>query len=127
MAVTRTILPRKGFVQPQHGLTQYESDMDANLALLDANVAFTADVPPAPAQGLFSAMPKLALGQIYVATDTRAVLLGVPGFGPGYVQIATLPGQWFLSVDEDYCLNTVMPAQPAAVQPVRYLPDASEK
>jgi len=44
MAITRTILSRKGLVQPQHGITQYESDMDANLALLDANVAFMSDL-----------------------------------------------------------------------------------
>jgi hypothetical protein len=44
MAIVRTILPRKGFVQPQHRLTQYESDMDGNLALLDANVAFLSDL-----------------------------------------------------------------------------------
>ncbi len=44
MAITRTVLPRKGLVQPQHGLTGYESDMDANLALLDANIAFMSDL-----------------------------------------------------------------------------------
>lgn len=44
MAIVRTILPRKGFVQSQHGITQYESDMDSNLALLDANVAFMSDL-----------------------------------------------------------------------------------
>ncbi len=44
MAIVRTVLPRKGFVQPQHGITQYESDMDSNMALLDANVAFLSDL-----------------------------------------------------------------------------------
>jgi len=44
MAIVRTVLPRKGFVQPQHGITQYEADMDSNLALLDANVAFLSDL-----------------------------------------------------------------------------------
>jgi len=44
MAIVRTVLPRKGFVQPQHGITQYEGDMDSNLALLDANVAFLSDL-----------------------------------------------------------------------------------
>ena len=44
MAIVRTILPRKGLVQPQHGITQYESDMDGNLSLLDANVAFLSDL-----------------------------------------------------------------------------------
>jgi hypothetical protein len=44
MAIARTVLPRKGLVQPQHGITQYESDMDANLAVLDANVAYMSDL-----------------------------------------------------------------------------------
>ena len=44
MAIVRTVLPRKGFVQPQHGITQYESDMDGNMSLLDANVAFISDL-----------------------------------------------------------------------------------
>jgi len=44
MAIVRTVLPRKGFVQPQHGITQYESDMEGNLSLLDANVAFMSDL-----------------------------------------------------------------------------------
>ena len=44
MAIVRTILPRRGLVQPQHGITQYESDMDSNLAMLDANVAFLSDL-----------------------------------------------------------------------------------
>src|SRR5579862_4642567 len=44
MAVTRTILPRKGLIQPQHGLTGYEADQDTNWALLDANIAFVSDL-----------------------------------------------------------------------------------
>lgn len=44
MAIARTILPRKGLVQSQHGVTQYEADMDANLAALDANVAYMSDL-----------------------------------------------------------------------------------
>jgi hypothetical protein len=44
MAVTRTVLPRKGLIQPQHGLTGYEADMDSNLSLLDTNVVFVSDI-----------------------------------------------------------------------------------
>ncbi len=44
MAVTRTILPRKGLIQSQHGLTGYEADQDANALLLDSNVAFISDL-----------------------------------------------------------------------------------
>jgi hypothetical protein len=44
MAIVRTVLPRKGLIQPQHGLTGYENDQDANWAQLDANVVFTSDL-----------------------------------------------------------------------------------
>ncbi len=44
MAVTRTVLPRKGLIQSQHGLTGYEADQDANWLLLDSRVAFTSDL-----------------------------------------------------------------------------------
>lgn len=44
MAIVRTVLPRTGLVQPQHGITQYEADMDGNMALLDANVALLSDL-----------------------------------------------------------------------------------
>ena len=52
MAVTRTVLPRKGLIQSQHGLTSYEADQDQNWALLDANVAFMSDLPLTPFQQL---------------------------------------------------------------------------
>lgn len=52
MAVTRTVLPRKGLIQSQHGLTSYEADQDQNWALLDANVAFICDLPSTPFQQL---------------------------------------------------------------------------
>jgi len=52
MAVTRTVLPRKGLIQSQHGLTGYEADQDQNWALLDANVAFMTDLPVSPFQPL---------------------------------------------------------------------------
>lgn len=44
MAVTRTILPRKGLIDPGHGTTTYEADFDFDLTLLDANVAFMSDL-----------------------------------------------------------------------------------
>src|SRR5260370_5644900 len=44
MAVTRTVLPRKGLIQSQHGLTGYEGDQDGNWLLLDQKVAFVADL-----------------------------------------------------------------------------------
>ncbi len=44
MAIVRTVLPRKGLVQSQHGLTQYEQDQDGNWSLLDSNIAFMSDL-----------------------------------------------------------------------------------
>lgn len=44
MAVNRIVLPRKGLIQSQHGLTGYEADQDANALLLDSNVAFVSDL-----------------------------------------------------------------------------------
>ena len=41
MAVNRTVLPNTGLVQPQHGLTGYEADQDANWALLDNALALS--------------------------------------------------------------------------------------
>ncbi len=41
MAVARTVLPNTGLVQPQHGLTGYEADQDANWALLDNYLALS--------------------------------------------------------------------------------------
>lgn len=69
MAVTRTILPRKGFIQSQHGLTSYESDQDQNWALLDANIAFMSDLPLSPFQqmgcnGLISGFSLSASGTL---------------------------------------------------------------
>jgi hypothetical protein len=52
MAVTRTVLPRKGLIQSQHGLTSYEADQDQNWALLDANAAFISDLPLTPIKQL---------------------------------------------------------------------------
>jgi hypothetical protein len=51
MAIIRTVLARKGFIQSQHGLNGYEADDDANMLLADSNVAFVSDLPsngPAP-------------------------------------------------------------------------------
>ncbi len=46
MAVNRTVLPRKGLIQSQHGLTGYEADSDANALLLDTNAVFLIDLLP---------------------------------------------------------------------------------
>jgi hypothetical protein len=76
MAVTRTVLPRKGLIQSQHGLTGYEADQDQNWALLDANVAFMTDLPVSPFQPL--GCNGLVSGLVLSASSTL-----VPGITAG--------------------------------------------
>ena len=92
MAVTRTILPRKGLVQSQHGLTGYEGDQDANWLLLDSNVAFTTDLQfkDLGLNGVVSGfmlstsatlVPGLAAGVLY-AQGLRYAPSSAPTLGP---------------------------------------------
>jgi hypothetical protein len=92
MAVTRTILPRKGLIQPQHGLVGYEADQDANWALLDANVAFLSDLEfrDLGMNGVISGFglstsstltPGLATGVLY-AQGARYAPADAPAIGP---------------------------------------------
>jgi len=76
MAVTRTVLPRKGLVQSQHGLTSYEADQDQNWAMLDANVAFTSDLPAS----LFQPLGCNGLVSGFVLSTSSSL---VPGLTPG--------------------------------------------
>jgi hypothetical protein len=46
MAIVRTVLPRKGIIQPRHG-DNYESDLDTNWSLIDALLQDSADVQSA--------------------------------------------------------------------------------
>ncbi|HET7842462.1 MAG TPA: hypothetical protein VFM21_12690, partial [Terriglobia bacterium] len=46
MAVVRTVLPRKGIIQPQHG-DNYEADLDANWLTLDSLLQDTSDIQAA--------------------------------------------------------------------------------
>ncbi len=92
MAVTRTILPRKGLVQSQHGLTQYESDQDSNWLLLDSNIAFIADLyfGALGVNGLVSGFtlgassgltPSISSGVLF-AQGSRYAPAIAPGLGP---------------------------------------------
>lgn len=75
MAVTRTVLPRKGLIQPQHGLTGYEADQDANWLLLDQKVAFVSDLlfPDFNMNGLVSGFT-LSTGTGLTPTVTTGIL-----------------------------------------------------
>jgi hypothetical protein len=46
MAVVRTVLPRKGIIQPQHG-DNYEADLDANWLTIDSSLQDATDVQSA--------------------------------------------------------------------------------
>jgi len=46
MAVVRTVLPRKGIIQPRHG-DNYEADLDTNWLLIDSLLQDAADVEAA--------------------------------------------------------------------------------
>ncbi len=46
MAVARTVLPRKGIIQPKHG-DNYEADLDTNWLLIDSLLQDAADVEAA--------------------------------------------------------------------------------
>lgn len=48
MAVVRTVLPRKGIIQPQHG-DNYEADLDANWLVIDSSLQDAGDVQTAVA------------------------------------------------------------------------------
>lgn len=55
MAVVRTVLPRKGIIQPKHG-DNYETDLDTNWQLIDSLLEDAADVQAAvTAAGTLSA------------------------------------------------------------------------
>lgn len=46
MAVVRTVLPRKGIIEPQHG-SNYEADLDANWTIIDSLLQDSDDVQAA--------------------------------------------------------------------------------
>jgi len=54
MAVVRTILPRKGIIQPRHG-DNYEADLDTNWQIIDSLLQDAADV-----QAAITAAPTVA-------------------------------------------------------------------
>ena len=85
MAIVRTILPRKGIIQPKHG-DNYETDLDTNWTLVDSLLQDSADVQAAvfaagtveawlTDRGLCGVISGLGLGTS--ATLTPALAVGV--------------------------------------------------
>jgi len=69
MAIVRTVLPRKGIIQPRHG-DNYEADIDTNWSLIDSLLQDSADVQTAV----------LAAGTVEVWLKDRGVCGVVSGF-----------------------------------------------
>ena len=72
MAIVRTILPRKGIIQPKHG-DNYETDLDSNWTLIDSLLQDSADVQAAV----------FAAGTVEAWLKDRGVCGVVSGFGLG--------------------------------------------
>jgi len=72
MAIVRTILPRKGIIQPKHG-DNYETDLDSNWTLIDSLLQDGTDVQSAV----------LAAGTLEVWLNDLGISGVVSGFGFG--------------------------------------------
>jgi len=104
MAIVRTVLPRKGIIQPRHG-DNYEADIDSNWSLIDSLLQDSADVQGAvTAAGTVEAwlqdrglsgvvsglalatsatlIPGLSSGVLYAQGKRRALTSPVPGAAP---------------------------------------------
>ena len=69
MAIVRTVLPRKGIIQPRHG-DNYEADIDTNWSLIDSLLQDGADIAAAV----------LAAGTVEAWLKDRGVSGVVTGF-----------------------------------------------
>ncbi len=69
MAIVRTVLPRKGIIQPRHG-DNYETDLDTNWSLIDSLLQDSADVQDSV----------LAAGTVEVWLKDRGLCGVVSGF-----------------------------------------------
>lgn len=104
MAIVRTVLPRKGIIQPRHG-DNYESDMDSNWSVIDSLLQDSADVETAVTaagtveawlqdrglSGVVSGLalatsanltPGLSSGVLYAQGKRTALAMPAPGAAP---------------------------------------------
>jgi len=110
MAVVRTVLPNTGLIQPQHGLTQYEADQDANLALLDTLVATSSQqAVDLGLNGVYSGfalstsatlVPGLTTGVLYAqgkryAPTSAPTLAGAPAGATNYLFYNSATGFYY--------------------------------
>jgi hypothetical protein len=78
MAIVRTVLPRKGLIQSQHGLTGYEADQDVNWSLLDSNIAFMSDLVGTASETANLVLAGPASGAAATPTFRALVLADLP-------------------------------------------------
>lgn len=93
MAIVRTVLSPTNLIQPQHGLTQYETDMDTNMSILNtllssSGVSLVTDLGW---NGVYSGLtlstsasltPGLATGVLYAQGTRYAPATPAPGPAP---------------------------------------------
>jgi hypothetical protein len=130
MAVVRTVLPRKGIIQPRHG-DNYEADLDTNWQIIDSLVQDAGDVHAAVlAAGTVAAwLRDCGLSGILSGYDLSPSATLTPGLSPGvlysqgvrYAPATPNPGAappnassylWWNSVSGFYFNLTGLPAAP---------------
>jgi hypothetical protein len=84
MAIVRTILPRKGIIQPKHG-DNYETDLDTNWSLIDSLLQDGSDVQAAVlAAGTVEAWLKdRGISGVVSGFDLATSATLTPGLGVG--------------------------------------------
>jgi hypothetical protein len=84
MAVVRTVLPRKGIIQPQHG-DNYEADLDTNWLTIDSSLQDAADVQAAVVMaGTVSTwLTDRGISGVISGFDLATSATLVPGLSPG--------------------------------------------
>jgi hypothetical protein len=128
MAIVRTVLPRKGIIEPQHG-SNYETDMDTNWQIIDSLLQDANDVQNAvTAGGTIAAwlkdrgisgvisgftlatsanlIPSLSAGILYAQGARSAPTTPAPGIAPA----SSTSFLWWNSITGFYFNLTGIPA-----------------
>ena len=84
MAVVRTVLPRKGIIQPRHG-DNYEADLDTNWQVIDSTLQDAADVQEAvvAAGTVATWLVDRGLSGVISGFDLATSATLTPGLAPG--------------------------------------------
>ena len=84
MAIVRTVLPRKGIIQPRHG-DNYETDLDTNWQVIDSLLQDAADVQSAVAAAgtVATWLSDLGLSGVLSGFTLSTSATLTPGLAPG--------------------------------------------